>query len=94
MEFINLKKQFEIIENKINSNISKVLNHGKYIMGPEVGLLETQLKEYVDSKYSISCSSGTDALLMALLALDVTPGDAIITTPFTFIATAELVSLL
>ena len=94
MEFINLKAQYSRIKKTVDSSIDNVLSHGKYIMGPEVELLETQLKEYVDSKYSISCSSGTDALLMALLALDVKPGDAIITTPFTFIATAEVVSLL
>ena len=55
MEFINLKKQFEIIENKINSNISKVLNHGKYIMGPEINELESKLAEYVNVKHAISC---------------------------------------
>jgi len=94
MDFINLKKQYLEIKDEVDSSITAVLSHGKYIMGPEVELLENELKKYVDSKYSISCSSGTDALLMALLAIDVKPGDAIITTPFTFIATAEVVSLL
>ena len=94
MEFIDLKKQYLKIDNKINIAIDKVLNHGKYIMGPEVKTLENNLKKYIESKYCISCSSGTDALLMSLLALDIKSGDAVITTPFTFIATAEVISLL
>ena len=94
MEFINLKKQFKIIENKINSNISKVLNHGKYIMGPEINELESKLAEYVNVKHAISCSSGTDALLLPLMAKGIGPGDAVITVSFTFVSTAEVVSLL
>tara|TARA_B100001250_G_scaffold399889_1_gene409778 strand:- start:711 stop:1847 length:1137 start_codon:yes stop_codon:yes gene_type:complete len=94
MEFINLKKQYSKIESEINTSINGVLAHGKYIMGPEVNSLENQLTQYVDSKYCISCSSGTDALLMSLLAINIKPGDAIITTPFTFIATAEVISLI
>ena len=94
MEFIDLKAQFYKIEDKITNSINKVLHHGKYIMGPEIKQLENQLSNYVESKYCISCSSGTDALLMALLAIEVKPGDAIITTPFTFVATAEVICLL
>ena len=94
MEFIDLKVQFNKIEHKITESIQNVLSHGKYIMGPEVEKLENKLSNYVGSKYCISCSSGTDALLMSLLAIGVKPGDAVITTPFTFIATAEVVSLL
>ena len=94
MEFINLKKQFKIIENKINSNISKVLNHGKYIMGPEINELESKLAEYVNVKHAISCSSGTDALLLPLMAKGIGPGDAVITVSFTFVSTAEVISLL
>src|SRR5664280_1141517 len=94
MEFIDLKTQQKRIQEKINSNIQKVLNHGSYIMGPEVKQLEATLAAYTDAKHAISCASGTDALLMALMAYGVKPGDAIFTTPFTFIATAEVISLL
>ncbi len=94
MQFIDLKKQQQKIRTNIESNIISVLDHGKYIMGPEVMELEKKLAEYAGVKHSISCSSGTDALLMALMAHNVGPGDAIFTTPFTFIATAEVISLL
>ncbi len=94
MEFIDLKTQQLRIKDALNSNIQKVLNHGSYIMGPEVKQLEAKLATYTGTKYAISCASGTDALLMALMAYDVKPGDAIFTTPFTFIATAEVISLL
>ena len=92
--FSDLALQQKRLNNIVRSKISKVLSHGKYIMGPEVEELEYTLKHYVNSKYCISCSSGTDALLMSLLALDVKPGDAVLTTPFTFIATAEVISLI
>jgi UDP-2-acetamido-2-deoxy-ribo-hexuluronate aminotransferase len=94
MHFIDLKTQQERIRPQIDAAIKRVLDHGKYIMGPEVYELEEKLAEFVGSKHCISCSSGTDALLMALMAYGVGPGDAIFTTPFTFIATAEVISLL
>ena len=94
MEFIDLKSQFDKIEDKITNSIHNVLHHGKYIMGPEVQKLENQLSSYVNSKYCITCSSGTDALFMSLLALGIKKGDAVITTSFTFIATAEVISLI
>lgn len=94
MEFIDLKTQQLKIESALNSNIQKVLSHGSYIMGPEVKQLEAKLAAYTCVKHAISCASGTDALLMALMAYGVKPGDAIFTTPFTFIATAEVISLL
>lgn len=94
MDFIDLKTQQLKIESALNSNIQKVLNHGSYIMGPEVKQLEAKLAAYTGTKHAISCASGTDALLMALMAYGVKPGDAIFTTPFTFIATAEVISLL
>ena len=94
MEFIDLKAQQNLIREKIEDNIKKVLDHGKYIMGPEVFELEEKLSSYVGTKHAISCSSGTDALLMSLMAYDIGPGDYIITTPFTFISTAEVVALL
>jgi dTDP-4-amino-4,6-dideoxygalactose transaminase len=94
MDFIDLAAQQKRIKDKIDANIQKVLGHGNYIMGPEVKELEKRLAEYVGAKYAISCASGTDALLMALMAYEVGPDDAIFTTPFTFIATAEVISLL
>ena len=94
MQFINLAAQQNRIRDKIDQNIQIVLDHGKYVMGPEVQELEKKLAVYVGVKNAIACSSGTDALLLALMAYDVGPGDAIFTTPFTFIATAEVISLL
>jgi UDP-2-acetamido-2-deoxy-ribo-hexuluronate aminotransferase len=94
MKFIDLAAQQERIKDKIDRNIQNVLSHGKYIMGPEVQELEQRLAEFVSVKHCIGCSSGTDALLMALMAKGVGPGDIIFTSPFTFIATAEPLSLL
>ena len=94
MDFIDLKKQQSRIRDKIDKRIKSVLDHGKYIMGPEVFELEEKLSEYVGMRYCISCSSGTDALLIPLMANEIGPGDAVITTPFTYIATAEVISLL
>jgi dTDP-4-amino-4,6-dideoxygalactose transaminase len=94
LEFIDLKTQQARIKDKIQRNIDIVLRHGNYIMGPEVKQLEAKLAAYTGAKHAISCASGTDALLMALMAYGVKPGDAIFTTPFTFIATAEVISLL
>ena len=94
MQFIDLKKQQKRIRKGIDARIKKVLDEGKYIMGPEVYELEEKLADYVEIKNCISCSSGTDALLIPLLAMGVGPGDAVITTPFTYIATAEVIYLL
>ena len=94
MDFIDLKTQQSKIRGKIDKRIKSVLDHGKYIMGPEVYELEERLCEYVGMKYCLSCSSGTDALLIPLMANGIGPGDAVITTPFTYIATAEVISLL
>ena len=94
MDFIDLKAQQIKIRSLINERIQNVLDHGKYIQGPEVFELEEKLSEYNKVKYCISCSSGTDALLIPLLAKNIGPGDAVITTPFTYIATAEVISLL
>lgn len=94
LQFIDLQAQQSLIRDKINERINRVLNHGRYIMGPEVQELEEALENYVGAKHCVSCASGTDALLMALMAYDVGPGDAIFTTPFTFIATAEVIALL
>ncbi|KTD70385.1 polysaccharide biosynthesis protein [Legionella santicrucis] len=93
MQFIDLKRQYSIIEHDILNSIKNVLNHGQYIMGPEIAQFEKQLAEFVGVKHVIVNSSGTDALLMALMALEIQPGDEIITTPFSFFATTEVISL-
>ena len=94
MDFIDLRAQQQQISALLTENIQRVLAHGQYVMGPEVQELETRLARYVGVKHAISCSSGTDALLMPLMAYGVGPGDAIFTTPFTFIASAEMIQLL
>ena len=94
MQFIDLKAQQTRIWKNIEKRIQAVLNHGKYIMGPEVFELEEKLAAYVGVKHCISCSSGTDALLIPLMAKGIGKGDAVLTTPFTYIATAEVIALL
>lgn len=94
MNFIDLKAQYEALREPINARINAVLEHGKYIMGPEVGELEEALAAFVGSKHCIGVASGTDALLIAMMALDIKPGDEVITTPFTFIATAEMIAFM
>jgi dTDP-4-amino-4,6-dideoxygalactose transaminase len=90
----DLSIQYRKLKSEINNSIDRVLEHGKYIMGPEVLELERKLAEYVGVDYAVTCSSGTDALLLPLLAWEIGKGDAVFTTPFTFIATSEVVSLL
>jgi len=94
VRFIDLKTQQQRIRPSVDAAIKKVLDSGQYIMGEEVFELERCLAEYVGVKHCVSAASGTDALLMALMAYGVGPGDAIFTSPFTFIATVEVVSLL
>ena len=94
INFIDLAAQQFQIRDNIDANIKKVLDHGQYIMGPEVSELEEKLADFVGVKYCIAVSSGTDALLIALMALGVGQGDEVITTPFSFIATAEMITLL
>jgi len=94
MQFIDLAAQQERIKDRIDRNIQAVLSHGRYILGPEVAELEEALASYVGAKHAIGCSSGTDALLLALMTQGVGPGDIILTTPFTFVATAEVITLL
>ena len=94
MDFIDLKAQQQAILPALKERIERVLAHGQYIMGPEIQELEERLAAYVGVTHAISCSSGTDALLMPLMAYGVGPGDAIFTTPFTFIATGEVIQLL
>ena len=92
--FIDLKKQYEVLKPDIHVRINKVLDHGQFIMGPEVKELEDRLSKYTGAKHCITTSSGTDALLIGLMALGLAPGDEVITTPFTFVATAEVIVLL
>jgi len=92
--FIDLKSQYQALKPQIQARIDAVLEHGQYIMGPEVTELEGKLAAYTGAKHCITCASGTEALLMSLLALDIKAGDEIITTPFTFAATAEVMVLL
>jgi len=94
MNFIDLKTQYRQIEDDVFARIRGVLEHGQYIMGPEVRELEERLAERVGVKHCIGVSSGTDALLVAMMALGVGPGDEVITSPFTFIATGEMIALL
>ena len=94
MKFLDLQHQQERIRTSLERRLSDVLDHGAYIMGPEVLEIEEKLANYCGVKHAISCSSGTDALLIPLMAWDIGPGDAVFTTPFTYVATAEVISLL
>ncbi len=94
MEFIDLKTQQDRIQDSLKTRFDRILDHGAYIMGPEVDELEQQLADYCGVKHAISCSSGTDALLIPLMAWGIGPGDAVFTTPFTYVATAEVIALL
>ncbi len=94
MEFIDLKSQYQKLKPQIDAAIQRVLDHGQYILGPEVAELEEKLVAYTGAKYCITVANGTDALQIALMALGVGPGDEVITPGFTYIATAETVALL
>ncbi len=94
IQFVDLKAQYSALREPINARIQAVLDHGQYIMGPEVAELEKRLEAYTGARHCITVASGTEALLIALMALDIKPGDEIITTPFTFVATAEVIVLL
>ena len=94
IDFANLQYQYQFYKIEIDEAIHNVLDKSNYIMGEEVNILEENLQTFTGAKHSITCSSGTDALLLAMMALDIKPGDEIITTPFTFIATAETIAFL
>jgi len=94
MDFVDLKSQQQRIKSAIDANIATVLAHGRYIMGPEIGELEDRLADYAGVKHVIGVASGTSALLIAMMALDLGFGDEVITTPFSFIAVAETIVLL
>ncbi|MDY6934375.1 MAG: DegT/DnrJ/EryC1/StrS family aminotransferase [Spirochaetota bacterium] len=94
MKFVGIEIQQNRIRDSIEEHIKRVLKHGRYINGPEVKELEEQLSSYVNVQYALGVSSGTDALLMSLMAFDIDPGDGIFTTSFSFIASVEMVHLL
>ena len=94
MEFIDLKSQYRRLKTEIDAGIQRVLDHGQYILGPEVAELEEKLAAYTGAKHCISVANGTDALQIAQMALGIGPGDEVITPGFTYIATAETVALL
>lgn len=94
MQFIDLTIQQDAIREELDRRIAAVLSHGQYIMGPEVKELEDVLRDYVGVRHCITVSSGTEALLISLMALGIGPGDEVITTPFTFVSTAEVIALL
>ncbi len=94
IDFAKLQYQYKLYQDEIDKAIHTVLDKSNYIMGEEVQELEENLQNFTGAKYAITCSSGTDALLLAMMALDIQPGDEIITTPFTFIATAETIAFL
>jgi UDP-2-acetamido-2-deoxy-ribo-hexuluronate aminotransferase len=94
MQMVDLKVQYQSLKSAIDTRIETVLNHGRYVMGPEVAELEQDLSAFCGVKNAVAVSSGTDALLIALMALDIGSGDEVITTAFSFIATAEMIALL
>jgi UDP-2-acetamido-2-deoxy-ribo-hexuluronate aminotransferase len=94
VEFIDLKAQYKLLQQSIDRRMRAVVEHGQFILGPEVSELEERLAARTGSAFCVSCSSGTDALLIALMALGIRHGDEVVTTPFTFVATAETIALL
>jgi UDP-2-acetamido-2-deoxy-ribo-hexuluronate aminotransferase len=94
VQFIDLKSQYKILESNINVRLKDICENTRFIMGAEVQEIEKKLSEYTQAKYAIGCASGTDALQIALMALNLQPGDEVITTPFTFFATGEVIALL
>jgi UDP-2-acetamido-2-deoxy-ribo-hexuluronate aminotransferase len=94
MPFVDLKTQYAALKDQIAQRMQRVLDHGQYIMGPEVYELEERLADYVGAKHCITVASGTEALLISLMAIGLRPGDEVVTTPFTFAATAEMIVLL
>lgn len=93
MQFIDLQKQYQYLKKRIDARVIGVLEHGNYIMGPEVEELEQKLADYVGVKHAISCANGTDALSLALMALQIGVNDAVFCPTFTFFATAETIAL-
>ena len=94
IDFANLQLQYQKYKTSIDQKIHSILDKSNYILGEEVSILEKELQNFTGAKFAITCSSGTDALLLALMAIDIQPGDEVITTPFTWISTGEMIALL
>ena len=94
MQFIDLKSRHRLIKDSIDARVQSVMEHGQFILGPEVTELEGKLSQFVGVKHCVTVSSGTDSLLIALMALDIGPGDEVITVPYTWISSAEVIALL
>ena len=94
LQMVDVVGQYKKIKPEIDDAIHRVLDSGRFILGEEVARLEHQVVEYLGLKYGVGCASGTDALQVAMMAIDVGPGDEVITSPFTFVATAETIALL
>ena len=94
LEFVDLKTQYAALKDRVAERMQRVLDHGQYIMGPEVKELEEQLAGCTGARHCITVASGTEALLISLMALGLKPGDEVVTTPFTFAATAEMIVLI
>ena len=92
MKFIDLQAQYEHLKSRIDKRIQTVLDHGKYILGPEVQEFEDKLAKYVGVKHAITCANGTDALTIAMMVLEIKEGDAVFCPTFTFFATAETIA--
>ena len=92
IDYGKLQYQYQLYKEEIDKSIHNVLDKSNYIMGEEVSALEASLEKFTGSKYAVSCSSGTDALLLAMMALNIKARDEIITTPFSFISTAETIA--
>jgi UDP-2-acetamido-2-deoxy-ribo-hexuluronate aminotransferase len=94
LDFIDLKSQYAALKDSIGARMQRVLDHGQYIMGPEVQELESALASFTNARHCITVASGTEALLISLMALNLQAGDEVVTSPFTFAATAEMIVLL
>ncbi len=94
IDFANLQLQYQLYKEDVDRNIQAVLDKSNYIMGEEIRELEEKLERLSGASHTITCSNGTDALLLSMMAMDIQPNDEIITTPFTFIATAETIALM
>jgi dTDP-4-amino-4,6-dideoxygalactose transaminase len=94
LPFLDLRAQFDSMREEIMDAVSKTMRSQRFILGPEVEALESEIAEYIGCRYAVACASGSDALLLALMALGVGPGDEVITTPFTFVATAGSIARL
>jgi len=94
IQMVDLKGQYEAIKETVNNSIQEVLDTNTYINGPQVQQFQKNLQEYLDVKHVIPCANGTDALQIAMMGLDLKPGDEVITADFTFAATVEVIALL